>query len=282
MRKDGSTIPLEIGFSPLQSPEGEFVLCSITDITERRQAERERDDLTTQLRDLAGRLIAAQELERTRIARDLHDDISQQLAALSISLSGLKRRAATVSRGADLQEEIAVLQQRLSRLAESVRNLSHELHPDVLRHAGLAASLAAYCKEVSRPPAFSVACHAVGDFDAIDQAAATSLYRIAQEALHNVVKHANARQAEVRLVRTGDGAELTVSDDGRGFDIQVRKTAGTGLGLVSITERARMTGGTVSIVTTVDKGTQVRVHIPITAPAPAMATDPSADVARLA
>ena len=88
VRKDGTTIPLEIGFSPLHSPDGEFVLCSITDITERRQAERERDDLTRQLRDLAGRLIAAQEVERARIARDLHDDISQQLAALSIALSG--------------------------------------------------------------------------------------------------------------------------------------------------------------------------------------------------
>jgi len=281
VRKDGTTIPLEIGFSPLHSPDGEFVLCSITDITERRQAERERDDLTTRLRDLAGRLIAAQEVERTRIARDLHDDISQQLAALSITLSGLKRRTAIVSGSPELEAEVTLLQQRSNRLTESVRNLSHDLHPDVLRHAGLAASLAAYCEDVSQPPALSITCHAEGDFDAIDQAVATSLYRIAQEALHNVVKHAKARHAQVRLVRTGDGAELTVSDDGAGFDVQIRKT-GTGLGLVSITERARMTGGTVSIVTAVNQGTQVRVHVPLVVRTPAGALHLSGGSAALA
>src|SRR6185295_4419137 len=78
LRKDGAAIPIEIGFSPLQTPEGEFVLYSIADVTERKRAEREREDLTRDLRDLAGRLIAAQEVERGRIARDLHDDVSQQ------------------------------------------------------------------------------------------------------------------------------------------------------------------------------------------------------------
>jgi PAS domain S-box-containing protein len=281
VRKDGTTIPLEVGFSPLHSPEGEFVLCTVTDNTERRQAERERDDLTRQLRDLAGRLIAAQEMERTRIARDLHDDISQQLAALSIALSGLRRHAAALSGGANVEAEIVVLQQRTTRLAESVRELSHELHPDAIRHSGLTASLAAYCEGISQPPAFSVTCHAEGNVDAIDQAVVTSLYRIAQEALHNVVKHANARHAKVRLVRTGDSAELTVSDDGSGFDVQIRKT-GTGLGLVSITERVRMIGGTLSIVTAANKGTQLRVHVPIAVHAPADATDPFAGSAALA
>jgi two-component system sensor histidine kinase UhpB len=265
----------------LRSPEGDFVLCSITDITERRQAERERDDLTRQLRDLAGRLIAAQEMERTRIARDLHDDISQQLAALSIALSGLRRHAAALSGGANVEAEIVVLQQRTTRLAESVRELSHELHPDAIRHSGLTASLAAYCEGISQPPAFSVTCHAEGNVDAIDQAVVTSLYRIAQEALHNVVKHANARHAKVRLVRTGDSAELTVSDDGSGFDVQIRKT-GTGLGLVSITERVRMIGGTLTIVTAANKGTQLRVHVPMAVRAPADATDPFAGSAALA
>jgi PAS domain S-box-containing protein len=281
VRKDGTVIPLEIGFSPLRSPEGDFVLCSITDVTERRQAERERNDLTTQLRDLAGRLIAAQEMERTRIARDLHDDISQQLAALSIALSGVRRHAAALSGGANVEAEIVVLQQRTTRLAESVRNLSHELHPDVIRHSGLTASLAAYCEGISQPPAFSVTCLAEGNVDAIDQAVVTSLYRIAQEALHNVVKHANARHATVRLVRVGDSAELTVSDDGCGFDVHIRKT-GTGLGLVSITERVRMIGGTLSIVTAANKGTQLRVHVPMAVHAPADAAGPFAGSAALA
>ena len=202
---------------------------------------------------MAGRLIAAQEVERARLARDLHDDVSQQLAALSITLSGLKRHV-KAPRGTDLEAEVAMLQERTDALAESVRRLSHDLHPDVLRHAGLAASLAAYCSGLVSPShGLTVTCRAQGDFDAIGHDAALCLYRIAQEALHNVVKHAEARHAEVVLVRTPDGAELTVSDDGKGFDIQVR-TTGTGLGLVSITERARLAGGTVSIVTALNEG----------------------------
>jgi two-component system sensor histidine kinase UhpB len=180
-----------------------------------------------------------------------------------------------------VEAEIVVLQQRSNRLAESVRDLSHELHPDVISHSGLASSLAAYCESISQPPAFSVTCRTEGNVDAIDQAVVTSLYRIAQEALHNVVKHAHARHAEVRLVRAGHSAELTVSDDGCGFDVHIRKT-GTGLGLVSITERARIVGGTLSIVTAVNKGTQVRVHVPMAVRTPADATDPFAGSAALA
>jgi len=262
VRKDGTEIPVEIGFSPLHTPEGEFVLCSIADITERKHAEREREDLTRHLRDLAGRLIAAQEVERARIARDLHDDVSQQLAALSIGLSGLKRRAAAVPNDPDLHEDVSSLQQRTSMLADSVRGISHDLHPDVIRHVGLAVSLSGYCKGLSVSQALPVTCSAEGDFESIDQEAALCLYRIAQEALQNVVKHAHARKVEVRLLRTGESAELTIADDGIGFDIQMRRS-GPGLGLVSITERARLSGGTVSIVTVLNKGTQVRVQVPI-------------------
>ena len=214
------------------------------------------------LRDLSGRLIVAQEAERTRIARDLHDDVSQQLAALSIALSGLRRRAAAVPNGAELEVEVSSLQQRTTTLADSVRGLSHDLHADVIQHVGLAAALTTYCNELSVSQALAVPCTIEGDFESIGRETALYLYRIVQEALHNVVKHAQARHAEVRLLRTGDTAELTIADDGKGFDIRTR-ASGTGIGLVSITERARHLGGRVSIVTAPDKGTQVRVRIPI-------------------
>ena len=106
-------------------------------------------------------------------------------------------------------------------------------------------------------------CSTQGDFESIAPEAALCLYRIAQEALHNVVKHAHAHEARVQLIRTGDKAELTIADDGKGFDVRTRN--GAGLGLVSITERARLLGGTVSIVTTLNEGTQIRVRIPINA-----------------
>jgi signal transduction histidine kinase len=216
------------------------------------------------LRDLSGRLIASQEEERARIARELHDDVSQQVAGLSISLSRLKRRAVAVPNSTDLENEISSIQQRATALAESVRTLSHDLHPDVLRHVGLVASLTAYCNGFSLSPTLAVTFSAEGDFAEITSESGLCLYRITQEALHNIVKHAEARHADVRLVRISDTAELTIADDGKGFDIRTRKS-GTGIGLVSIAERARLSRGTVSLVTTLNKGTQVRVRIPIDA-----------------
>jgi len=225
------------------------------DITARKRAE-------LVLLDLGGRLIAAQEVERARIARDLHDDVSQQIAALSIALSSLKRRAATIAHGTELEADASSLQQRATTLANSVQVLSHDLHPDVLRHVGLAASLTTQCNELSLSQGLATTCSAEGDFESIDPEAALCLYRITEEALHNVVKHAHAHEAKVLLIRNGDNAELTIADDGNGFDIRTR-TSGTGIGLVSIAERARLLGGTVSVLTTLNKGTQVRVRIPI-------------------
>jgi two-component system sensor histidine kinase UhpB len=215
------------------------------------------------LRDVSGRLIAAQEVERARIARDLHDDISQQLAAMSIALSGLKRRAAAVADGTDLQNDISSLQRRTHALASSVRGLSHDLHPDFLRHVGLASSLTTYCAGLSVSEPLAVTCSAEGDFTSLTPDAELCLYRITQEALRNVVKHAEASRAEVRLSQNSDTVELIVADNGTGFDIRTHKSS-SGLGLVSIAERARLAGGTVSVVTVINQGTKIRVLLPIT------------------
>jgi PAS domain S-box-containing protein len=239
------------------------------DITERKRAEeaiREKEAVLRvsdqEIQSLAGRLIAAQEVERSRIARDLHDDTSQQLAGLSIALSGLKRRVGALQGDADLQEEVSSLQERTIALVENVRHLSHALHPSVLEHVGLVAALAGYCAEVQRVQTVEVTFSSEGDVDSTDAETALCLYRIAQEALRNVVAHADARHADVRLLRTGDSAELTIADDGKGFDMVGTHEVRKGLGLVSINERVRLAGGTVSITTELNKGTRVRVQIP--------------------
>ena len=237
---------------------GQFFL--IAGLMMQRQQRRRAD---AALRDVAGRLIAAQEAERSRLARDLHDDVSQQLAGLSIALSGLKRRAGLVERATDLQDDVATLQQRATTLAESVRNLSHDLHPDALHHTGLTASLTGYCHRLSLSQPFEMHCSTRGDFSSIDQETAVCLYRITQEALHNVVKHAHARHVNVRLLRTDDRAELLIVDDGRGFDKESSEHC-AGLGLVSMTERARLSGGAVSIVSGLNRGTRIRVQVPLT------------------
>lgn len=216
---------------------------------------------------LGGRLITAQEDERKRLARDLHDDVSQQLAGLSIAFSRLKHRMAASQAAEDLQADVRALHERTTALAQNVRYLSHDLHPTVLRHVGLVAALKSYCSEVERSKRMVLSFSTEGDVASVNPAAALCLYRIAQEALRNVVTHAGARRAEVHLFCRWDQAELTITDNGNGFDVADALKQSDGLGLVSINERARLAGGGVSITAEQGKGTCVRVRIPTGAPA---------------
>ena len=212
-----------------------------------------------QIQSLVGRLITSQETERTRIARELHDDINQQLASLSIAFSGLSRQLPADA--ADVHDALARLQQRTITLVDAIRHLSHELHPGVLQHAGLVAALKDHCAEFGRQHAIEVALSAA-DFDAIPQDIALCLYRVAQEALRNIAAHAGARQARVALRPTADGLELTITDDGQGFDLAAARRRG-GLGLISLDERVRLIGGSVRINTQRQRGTELRVEIPL-------------------
>ena len=153
-------------------------------------------------------------------------------------------------------------QQRAVALAENVRDLSHDLHPSVLEHAGLVTALSAHCADIERYQRIAVTFRSDGDFDSTSADTALCLYRVAQEGLRNVVAHAKAGRAEVRLSRAGDFAELSIADDGQGFDIVGAGRNGHGLGLVSINERVRLVGGTVSIMTELNKGTRLRVQVP--------------------
>jgi two-component system sensor histidine kinase UhpB len=157
---------------------------------------------------------------------------------------------------------VASLQERTAALAANIRRLSHDLHPSVLQHAGLVAALRAHCAELERQESLTVTFASNGDFESTSTEAALCLYRVAQESLRNVVTHAHARNVEVFLQRVGDDAELTISDNGDGFAVTAVRERSHGLGLISITERVRLVGGTVSIVTELRQGTRVRVQIP--------------------
>ena len=270
-RADGAFRWMLASGIPKYDAEGNFdgyIGCSI-DITERREAEeRIRENSAVlevsnrQIHQLAGRLIESQDAERARIARDLHDDVSQQIAGMSIAFSALKRRVGKLVVNQELEEDLLAFQQRTITLAAHVRHLSHDLHPTVLQHAGLIELLTAYCADLERAHGLAIACRADGDFSTIDPETSRCLYRVAQEALRNVATHAGASRAEVRLIRSDDIAEMTIADDGKGFDVGGVQEGRKGLGLVSITERVRLAGGTVSLVTELAKGTRVVVRVP--------------------
>ena len=196
---------------------------SCIDMTERRQAEEALRANEAALRqsheeieDLAGRLITAQEAERARIARDLHDDISQKLAAISIAMSECTLPELHAS--GELLDVVTAVQRQTIDLVEDVRLLSHDLHPAALKHAGLVEALRSHCSEFARQQSLDVVVEADGNLAISDNATALCLYRVVQEALRNIAKHANARRVHVTLRRVEEEVQLSVADDGKGFE----------------------------------------------------------------
>jgi len=228
---------------------------SALDITARKGVEEQNQDL-------AGRLITAQEAERTRIARDLHDDVSQQLASVSILLSGLKDIVGTPDSRPDVDDTIAMLEDRTITLSRTVRDLSHQLHSSVLEHVGLVAALHRLCDEIQRHHLITVTFTAGDHLDALDPAVALCLFRVSQEALTNAVRHASPRTISVQLLATPDRFELSIIDDGVGFVISPR--GGDGLGLRSVRERVRFIRGHVTIESQPGCGTRLLVQVPRT------------------
>jgi len=217
-----------------------------------REAERK-------IKALSGRLMNAQEAERARIARELHDDLSQQIAALSIAMGNLKRHMPEEQ--ADARAQGDRIHQKLVLAAETVRRISHELHPAILQYSGLAAALQSYCDEFGGLTGVQVSLTVDGEFDRVPCAAALCLYRIAQEALQNVAKHAKVAAAAVEIRHSGGLSSLTGSDNGVGIE-PGRAEATDGLGLVSIEERTRLAGGSLEIASKPNQGTSITARIP--------------------
>ena len=207
-------------------------------------------------RELARRLISSQEVERQRIARELHDDISQRVAALNIELD----RAATEAGSEALRAYLRRLSAQASEIAIDVQRVSYELHPSKLRFVGLLAALESLCGEVSKQRNLDVRFTHAAMPPVVDAAVSLCLYRIVQEALHNVARHSQARGAEVSV--TGENSEVTlqIADSGIGFD--PNHVRHDGLGLISMRERAADLNGRLTIDAAPGRGTQITVRIP--------------------
>jgi two-component system sensor histidine kinase UhpB len=233
-----------------------------TDITERKRTAEALDHSSRRIRELAGHVIRAQEQERRHIARELHDGLNQQVAALAIAIGNARRRLARGDAGSRLRSELDTVQRRTVELADAIRELSHGLHPAALEHAGLVAGLKSFAADVSRLEGIEIAITATGDVGAVAPEVALGLYRIVQESIRNIARHSGARRAEVILTVGADAVELLVKDEGRGFDLP-RSRRGAGLGLVSIEERVRLLQGEVLVTSRPGHGTDLLVQVPL-------------------
>ena len=214
-----------------------------------------------QIRKLLGRLIDVQEAERRRISRELHDDLNQKIATLSMSISRVKRKVPM--QDGELIGELDRLRETANGLTNEVRRLSHQLHPAVLEHLGLVTALESYIASFTDEERIDVQLTAdIGD-ERIPFQASICLYRVAVEGLRNVARHSGAESAAVSLKRASDGLELMVSDSGRGFDVETFTQTG-GLGLISVEERLRLLQGSCEIRSAPEHGTTLVARVPLT------------------
>jgi len=212
------------------------------------------------LADLNGRLINAQEEERARIARELHDNLSQKMALLAIEIEQLAQLPSP-SAGA-VSARLRDLLDKVQELSSEIRRISHALHPYKLDRLGLAAATLSLCREVSSQQSLNVNCEFKNIPDSLPRDVALCLYRVIQESLQNIIKHSGAYAAGLELYGSPSEIRLRIADEGVGFEpeLAVRKQ---GLGLLSMRERLRLVGGTISIESKPLRGTRIEVVVPL-------------------
>jgi len=220
----------------------------------------ERSRAGKALQALTGKLMQAQEEERRRIGRELHDDLNQQLAMFAVELGLLARQAPPEA--TELIASILNLRQRAEGLSDDLRLITHQLHPAALEHLGLTSALRSLCAEFSRHEGIRVNFIIEKEMGQVPADIAICLYRITQEALRNVVKHSGTSEAWVRIIDNRKEIQLSINDKGVGFNPNSNPTGG--LGLVSIHERVQFVQGKIRIHTEPGEGTTIRVYVPIT------------------
>lgn len=257
----GALVPVSVSFAPLQiegSADVIGVIGVVTDISERERAEELRNRLIQQA-------VTAQEEERRRIARELHDEAGQSLTALLVGLRTIEE-SRTIAEAAELAQRLRGI---AAQTLDEVGRLSRGLHPSILDEVGLPAAVTRHAQEFARLHGVAVDVRIEGlESEILPPLVQTTVYRVLQEALTNVAKHADARSVSVRLVRGKAAVELRVQDDGGGFDPAARAEPAAGdrgdrhLGLQVMRERAALLGGSLEVESRAGGGTTITAHFP--------------------
>ena len=238
-----------VSYFPIEGTTGvEGAACIFQDITERKRLEEA-------LTGMSRKLIEAQEHERARIARELHDDINQRLAMLAVELEQLQDNPA------EIRSRVQELRKRTTEILNDVQTLSHELHSSKLEYLGVVAGMKSWCKEFAerREVDIDFRSHAVPNH--LPPEIGLCLFRVLQEALQNAIKHSGAGRIEVELREESGEIHLIIRDLGKGFDIEAARQ-GRGLGLASMHERVRLVNGTIFIESKPMGGTTIHVRVP--------------------
>jgi PAS domain S-box-containing protein len=255
LKKDGTEFPAEASISKLTVGRRTTFTVILRDITDRLRSER-------QLQSLTMRLMTAQDEERRRISRELHDDINQRLALLAIDMGRLD--ANLPASAGPIRATFQSLVQRLAAISDDVRRMAYHYHPSILDDLGLPAALKRLADEFSARTAIKTIVVQQEELaGSLPREIASCLYRIAQESLANVSKHARASRVELELTCDGREVTLSVRDDGVGFDLDRTRAHHQGLGLINIRERARSVEGRLEIESQPGRGTRLVVEIPL-------------------
>lgn len=267
VRKTGETAWVQVDVTMVRDKTGK-ALCSagiLQDITQRKQAEAALLKANQEVETLAARLITAQEEERARIARELHDGVGQHAVSVALAIAALQtsaqqwQSAGKVSQ--DLDRELTRLKKYAVELADGIRELSHELHPAVLEHAGFVSAMRALCDEFRRRENLRIELSIEKGLQLQKKEASLGLYRIVQEALQNIRRHARSKRVSITLSSSQGLIRLSIRDFGVGFDPTVALSK-HGLGMISMQERTRILGGTFHLTTSAKQGTEIMIEVP--------------------
>ncbi len=250
LHKSGRIVYTESSASVIRSCEGhpQYFVGEVLDITKRKEAEEALSGMTR-------KLVEAQEQERARIARELHDDINQRLAMLAVQLEQVQNDPS------EIQRRVSELRKQTTEISNGVQALSHDLHSSQLEYLGVVAGMKNWCKEFGERQGMQIDCRQ--DVRSTPpQEIGLCLFRVLQEALHNAAKHSGVKRIEVQLHEESDEIHLTIRDLGKGFDVEAAKK-GRGLGLTSMQERVRLVRGTIEIQSKPMGGTSMHVRVPL-------------------
>jgi PAS domain S-box-containing protein len=276
MHRDGTEFPVELCVATWRTREGQFFTGIVRDIRERKQAEmalRESREhyirlfeqaraMEETLRQLSNQVLTAQEEERKHISRELHDEIGQTLTAANVSIALLRRHAQA---DPEFAQKVESAQRLLEQCMDMVHRFARELRPSMLDHLGPFAAMQNYVKSYTERTGIVVELENTADLAHVDVQTGTVLYRVAQESLTNVYKHAHATRVNIRLSQQRNQVCLEIADNGRGLPDPASSSARAGqrLGLIGMQERVRLVHGQFAIDSTPRRGTTVRVQIPL-------------------